>query len=118
MLSGIFESYRVWPVFSLLPKLDTSFLLFFLKQIDNLMQLIVLFAAPILIAIFISEFGLGLINRFAPQLNVFFLSMPIKSGIACFLMILYLGVLYTFLKGQLLGLDKTIIFLKNIINYE
>ena len=118
MLSGIFESYQIWPIFSLLPRLDTSFCLFFLNQVDNLMKLIVLFAAPILIAIFISEFGLGLINRFAPQLNVFFLSMPIKSGIACFLMILYLSFLYTFLKDQLLTLNQTILFLRTIISYE
>ena len=35
--------------------------------------------------------SLGLMNRFAPQLNVFILSMPIKSGACALLIIFYLG---------------------------
>nr|MCR4575011.1 flagellar biosynthetic protein FliR [Lentisphaeria bacterium] len=34
-----------------------------------------------------------LVNRTAPQLNVFFLSMPIKSALGIFMLIIYLQYL-------------------------
>ena len=37
--------------------------------------------------------ALGLINRFASQLNVYVLAMPIKCGIAAFLLCFYFGLL-------------------------
>ena len=46
-----------------------------------------------LIAMFLAEFGLALVSRFAPSLNVFILAMPIKSLVASLLLVLYLGIL-------------------------
>jgi type III secretion protein T len=36
--------------------------------------------------------ALGLVNRFAPQLNVFILSLPIKSALAALLLIFYFSI--------------------------
>jgi type III secretion protein T len=115
LLSGLFESYRFWPIFSFFPHFDESFAMFFLRQADTLMGLTVLLAAPVIIAVFVAEFGLGLINRFAPQLNVFFLSMPIKSGIASFLLVLYVPLLLYFFRKQFAGVGMLFQFLKNIM---
>lgn len=48
------------------------------------------FVAPIIMTIFFVDFSLGLVNRFSPSLNVFMLSLPIKSwvGIAMTLLLL------------------------------
>lgn len=91
MLSGIYKSYQLWPVFEFFPVVEQGFALFFLEMADHLMRAIVLFSAPVIIAVFLSEFGLGLTNRFAPQLQVFFLAMPIKSAVGIFVLILYLS---------------------------
>lgn len=115
LLSGLFESYRIWPIFSFFPHFDKGFALFFLDQADALMGLTVLLAAPVIIAVFVAEFGLGLINRFAPQLNVFFLSMPIKSGIASLLLVLYIPLLLNFFRNQFTGGEMLVQFLRNII---
>jgi type III secretion protein T len=53
-----------------------------------------------MIMMFLSDMGLGLMNRFAQQLNVFTLSMPIKSALALFVLILYLPILFGFLKDE------------------
>ena len=71
---------------------------FFFEAIKTAMLL----AAPMLIALFLSEFGLGLINRFAPQLNVFFLSMPIKSAVAVLILIFYFRFFISYLKTLLI----------------
>ncbi len=95
-LAGVFESYVLWPVFSFFPPLDMGFSDFFLGKVDELMRTAVLLAAPFLIAIFLVDFSLGIVNRFTPQLNVFFLSMPIKSGVASFLLVLYLATIVAY----------------------
>ncbi|MEW4561519.1 type III secretion system export apparatus subunit SctT [Bremerella sp. JC770] len=89
-LAGLFESYAAWPVFDFFPIFNEGFVDFFLHQVDQVVKLTVVLAAPLMITLFVTEFGLGLINRFAPQLNVFFLAMPIKSLVAFVVLIFYL----------------------------
>lgn len=90
----IMHSYVTWPVFSFVPNLENKQLVdLFVDQFALLVKSVLVLAGPILIVCFLTDLGLGLINRFAPQLNVFFLSMPVKSGLAIFLLILYVRVL-------------------------
>lgn len=95
-LKMMYSTYQLWPVFSYFPQFDDNFVKFFADMIGQMMTVLFCLAAPILIVIFLSEFGLGLVNRFAPQLNVFFLSMPIKSWISMFFLMAYLGLLSNF----------------------
>jgi type III secretion protein T len=97
-LGGLYNSYQIWPVLSLLPEIKPGSAELFLHQLDRLMALAVILSAPAIIAMFLSEFGLALVSRFAPQLNVFFLAMPVKSGVALFVLILYLGLLFNYLE--------------------
>jgi type III secretion protein T len=90
----LYASYVTWPVTSFYPDwLNSDAPLFFIKQMDILITLTVIFSAPAIIAMFLSEFGLGLISRFSPQLNVFFLAMPIKSAVAIAVLMIYLTTL-------------------------
>ncbi len=100
LLSILYDSYRIWPVFSFFPGIDKDFALFFLKATDRLVRMIVILASPVIIAVFIAELGLGLISRFAQQLNVFFLAMPVKSGVACWVLIIYLAFLVNYLMSD------------------
>ena len=93
MLLVIYESYMVMPVFVFVPELNPQGTLYFISILDRIMVLAMVLAAPALIAMFLAEFGLGLISRFAPQLNVFFLSMPVKSAVGIFILVLYVGLL-------------------------
>ncbi|MCG8564246.1 MAG: type III secretion system export apparatus subunit SctT [Desulfobacterales bacterium] len=90
-LSLCFTSYLIWPVGQLLPwPISMKLPLLFAEQVSWLMLYMVLLAAPVVIACFLSDFCLGLINRFAQQLNVFILSMGVKSGATAFLIFVYL----------------------------
>ena len=64
-----------------------------LGQLDTLVRTALLLSAPAIIAMFLAELGLALISRFAPQLQVFFLAMPIKSALALFVLVMYMGTL-------------------------
>ena len=103
--AAIFDSYKHWPVMTFFPEVTKQWVDFFYGQFEQMLKLCVLMAAPIIISMFLAEFGLALISRFAPQLNVFSLSMPIKSGISSFLLIFYLLTLMTFYSDELVKLS-------------
>lgn len=109
-LTIMYDSYQTWPVFSYFPQFQPTFAMASLNLLDGIMSLIVTYAAPIIIAMFIAEFGLGLMNRFSPQLNVFFLAMPVKSGIASVLIVFYLAFLLNFFRGQIMTPEKWTLF--------
>ncbi len=96
LLAIIYESYRVWPVFAMVPQfLSLNMLAFLVTKAGEYMTLVVAFSGPILIVCFLSDFCLGIINRFAQQLNVFSLSMPIKSALVLFILFLYANGMFT-----------------------
>lgn len=101
LMGGIYASYVAWPVFSYYPSFSPGLVMFFLNQLDLLVYLTVLLASPVIIAMFFAEFGLAMIGRFAPQMDVFFLSMPIKSAVAMSMLIVYVAVFMRFFADEL-----------------
>lgn len=94
MLGAVYDSFLLWPVFDFWPRMNNTAPDFWLGQFDRMIHLAVLYGAPVIIAMFMAEIGLALVSRFAPQLQVFFLAMPIKSGIAMFLFAVYAQLLF------------------------
>ena len=103
MIEGLYNSYVLWPPLLFYPNLDVMSAAYFLELLDNLMYIIVLLAAPIVIAMFVAEFGLGMVGRFAPQLNVFFIAMPVKSAIAVAMLSVYLSILIKYFDVDYIG---------------
>ena len=104
-LFGLYESYRIWPLFSYYPHFNPYFVTFFLGHVDLLMYLTILLASPVVIAMFFTEFGLAMVGRFAPQMDVFFLAMPIKSAVAIAVLIIYIAVFVTYFRDQFYLID-------------
>ena len=107
-LDGIYTSYKIWPVTSFFPSISMELIDFFLKQFILIAKLAVIIGGPVIITMFLAEFGLGLIGRFAPQLNIFFLSMPIKSAISNFILIFFWGTLILYFGDMLRGIKDNI----------
>ena len=85
-----YTSFLYWPPSSLLPDLGTQeTAIFAAANVTWMMKQTMLIAAPFMVVALVCDVSLGLINRFAPQLNVFILSMPIKSGVCSLLVIFY-----------------------------
>lgn len=103
MLEAVLVTYQAWPVFSYYPKLNLEGAQFFLLQFDLIIQISMWLAAPVIIAMFITEFGIALISRAAPQLNVFILAMPIKSGVAAGILVVYIATILELTQRHMLG---------------
>lgn len=101
MVSGAFtvfldllmSSYALWPVASLLPPLKAGGMEFFVGQFNYLMTAVLVLSAPALVVMSLVDIALGLVNRYAQQLNVFALAMPIKAWLSVWVLLLALGAM-------------------------
>ena len=103
MLKVIYYSYDLWPVLSFFPQINNSMMSYVSGQFQWLAYLTVFLAAPLLILMFLIDFTLGLVNRYVPQLQVFFLSMPIKGLAAIFILSIYLMSLTEYFQDKFLN---------------
>ncbi|MBC7604200.1 MAG: type III secretion system export apparatus subunit SctT [Ramlibacter sp.] len=96
VLSVIYDSFQIWPVFGWWPKFSPDAPKLALDLLDRFMSLTVLLCAPVLFCMFLAEAGMAIVSRFVPQLQVFFLAMPIKSAIAMIVFAIYGVVLFDY----------------------
>ncbi len=114
-LDVLLTSYQVWPVNEFLPKLHQAGEAFFINQFSTMMTIALLIAAPALVIMSLVDIGFGLINRYAQQLNVFQLALPIKSWIATWIVLLMLGVLVQVVLQHIATNKALLGILKNMI---
>jgi type III secretion protein T len=96
MLGLLYDSFKLWNVFTWYPTLREDTIPLLLEQLNRLVRIAVLLGAPAIVAMFLAEIGLALVSRFVPQLQVFFLAMPIKSGIAMLILMVYMATLFDY----------------------
>jgi len=90
LLGALYASYSIWPMFADGITFQTHAPAAALAQLDGLLRQTVVISAPVIILMFLATVGLGFVNRTAPQLNVFFLSMPVKSALGIAMLVLYI----------------------------
>ncbi|NLW24704.1 MAG: flagellar type III secretion system protein FliR [Clostridia bacterium] len=103
LIEALFLSYKIVPVNGLIIK---GALIEFLIQVTANMFVIALkLAAPLVGALFITDFVMGIIARTVPQMNVFLVGMPAKILIGFLLMFLilpfYIYLLNALFEGSL-----------------
>jgi type III secretion protein T len=96
LLDVIYHGYRLWPPDTFWPVFDLNSGTVIFEQINRLVLLSLLLSSPALVIMFMAELGLALVSRFAPQLQVFFLAMPIKSALGIFVLVIYASTLFEF----------------------
>jgi type III secretion protein T len=74
----VFESYYIWPIESKLPDMAGAGMEVLSSEFYYYLKLTMLIASPIIVVILMIDSMMGLINRYAQQFNVFFLSMSLK----------------------------------------
>lgn len=111
LMSLIYKTYVLWPVFSSFDPIGSAFAQFFMDMFNQIMEVLLCLGAPILLVLFLAEFGLGMVNRFAPQLNVFFLAMPIKSWLSMVVLLMYMSTIGYFFRKYFLYDSKILEFI-------
>lgn len=114
MIKTIYDSYAVWPIDDFLPVMDIDITAVLSGTLIRIGRLTLAIAAPIIIACFLVDLSMGLINRFTPNLNVFILALPIKSALTVFMVVMYSHYLLPFLGRQFSGSEQIIAIIKAI----
>ena len=100
-MSVVFESYRFFPVLEL--TFDAGAISEGLAlATGSLFSMMIRIIAPALIAIMLLDLMLGVANRMAPQLDVFFISLSVKATLGALLVALSLNYLLMIFDGMLL----------------
>ncbi|NMO21600.1 flagellar biosynthetic protein FliR [Pyxidicoccus fallax] len=82
-----------WPFFDLV-----------IRVFADLLRVSLALAAPGMLATFLTDVALGAINRVAPQIQVFFISMSIKPLVSVLLIFLVMGALMQRMQDELAGM--------------
>jgi len=117
VLGLLFTSFKIWPVWKLMPLLSPEFPRLILSVFDYSMRLSFNIAAPVVAVMFLAEFALAMVSRFSPQVQVFVLAMPIKSILAIMMLIFYSSVLFPYVNHQLLSIGGVTNRLYGIFNF-
>lgn len=108
VLGLLFASFKIWPVSRPAPLLSSQFPVLILSVFDYAMRLSFDIAAPVIAVMFLAEFALAMVSRFAPQVQVFVLAMPIKSLLAIMMLTFYSLVLFPYANERLLSIGGVV----------
>lgn len=115
LLESVYLSYQTWSIPNFFPTLDADVVSFFLQQVDLLIYTALLVAGPFISIAILVDIGSGLIGRYLPQLNIFLLAMPIKSGAAFFLLALYILFMAQYMQATFIQLPNQLPILDGLL---
>ena len=90
ILSGLVESFRIVPIGTGI--LSGELIALLTKLTGNVFVLALKIASPIMVTLFLTDIMMGIIARTVPQMNIFFVSLPLKIGMGMILVISTLSV--------------------------
>jgi len=100
MIEGLFESYSYFPAGNLPPLGDASLAL--LNVVRDIFIVGIKLAAPVMVIGFLSYFAFGVFNRLIPQLQVFFVALPLTIVVGLFILGLSLGSMILLFSNELM----------------
>jgi type III secretion protein T len=100
-VGALVESFAIWPLAQPGLALGRGSLRLFEAAFAHFAVLSLLIAAPCLIVMYVVDLALGLVNRFAPQLNLIAISMSVKGLGATVVWLLLFGVLVDAMVSQI-----------------
>lgn len=66
-------------------------------------------AAPVIVALLLTQFVMGLITRAVPTVNIFIISFPLTIGIGLVLTVLALPDIMVFVRREITGIEETLL---------
>lgn len=93
LVGTVMLSYAAWPIGPGPLRIAPGAVTLFEQEFGRMFALAFIFASPVLLVLYVIDLGMGLLNRFAQQFNVFSLSMSIKGVAAVLVLMMMLPLL-------------------------
>ena len=106
VLKGLAASYQMVPVFK--ASWSGGVTGSFVNLTGQIFVVALKIAAPIMVPLLMTNFGLGILARTVPQMNIFVVSMPVNIAVGMFALALSLQVMVMTVEGGLQAMGEQI----------
>lgn len=100
LVGAILNSYIAFPLATPVTDLNTASMSLFESEFSRFVTFTLMIASPFIVVIFAIDMSMGLVNRYAQQLNVLFLSMSLKALAALLMLMVMLPFLIDVLVNE------------------
>ncbi|MER8606753.1 type III secretion system export apparatus subunit SctT [Mesorhizobium sp. M0814] len=100
-LTSLYESYGLWPIDSLLPVFSKDAAGIFLRLLNRIVAMALTLVFPLIISMLLSDIVLAFLARASPHLNVFALSLVVKTLVFSLVFVLYAAFLLFYMNRDL-----------------
>jgi len=100
-LTSIYDSYGLWPVDAFLPVFSREAAWLFLGLLNRILMMALTLVFPLIISMLLSDFVLAFLARASPHLNVFALSLVVKTLVFSLVFVLYAAFLLFYMHRDL-----------------
>ncbi len=96
----LMDSYGLWPALSLTPPFEPGHMDLLIRRFGEFFWHIAVYGGPVIIPLLMIDFGLAVIGIFAANLQVSFLSAPLKSLVGLFILLVYWPIFSHYVAGD------------------
>ncbi|TIU34341.1 MAG: EscT/YscT/HrcT family type III secretion system export apparatus protein [Mesorhizobium sp.] len=100
-LTSLYDSYGIWPIDRLLPVFSKDAAGIFLALLNRILVMALTLVFPLIISMLLSDIVLAFLARASPHLNVFALSLVVKTGVFGLVFVLYSSFLLFYMDRDL-----------------
>ncbi|MDD2868167.1 flagellar biosynthetic protein FliR [Neomegalonema sp.] len=115
LITALYGTYGLWSVFEATPPPLDNVWPMIVEVLRKVSSLAIALAAPLLIAMFLSEIAFGIASRLAPQVNIFDLTLSIKNLAYLFLTPAFLYLYAFYYAADVLDLRETMAYLERAL---
>ena len=115
MFGVIIHSYVLWPALEWIPSFNNEASQLVINEFSTMAMRFVLYAIPLMVTLLIIELIFALVSLYAPQLQVYFLAMPIKSMCGMLVLAIMAGLLWEYGAEEFENLKEGQHLLKSIL---
>lgn len=80
-----------------------------IQQTGYIFEIAVMISSPVIVALLLTQFVMGLISKAVPTVNIFIVSFPLTIGIGLILTMLSLPEIFVYMENQFGNIEKTVL---------
>lgn len=94
IVKALYATYTIFPLNEMFV-FKWSLMVKIITLLNTLMSSAVILVGPVVVSLFLIEISIGVLSRFAPQLNAFSVALSIKSFVAFLVLLIYMTTVLT-----------------------
>lgn len=114
MVNTIYDSYGIWPIDRFMPVFSPQAAEVFLMLLNRILVMALILVFPLIMGLLLSDVLLALLARASPHLNIFALSLVVKTLVFSLVLVLYASFLVFYAGRDLSFLSKAQVYITDI----